>query len=268
MPAFTDCLVLRLAAPLQSWGIRGQYNRRDTAAEPTKSGIIGLLAAAQGRRRPDPIDDLLGLNLGVRIDQSGSLLRDYHTVSDYRGRPLLSSAVNAKGIQKTTSPVKNTHVTERFYLTDAIFVAAVTGPNGLLRTLSAAMRRPAFPLALGRRSCVPTQPLVIPPKSSSFDDLWTGTPLDVLQAVPWQASESQRRGTGHRGSPPHSQVDLPVTVDDMDGPDVLLDLPRSFEPTARAFTARPVRHTWVRVDNPSAAEGAPTSHDPFALLGW
>jgi len=109
-PAVT--LVLRLAGPLQSWGGHSQFNRRETAGEPSKSGIVGLLAAAQGRRRQDPIEDLLHLQLGVRTDQPGSLLRDYHTVSDYRGRPLLSAMVGGKGTQKPTS--KHTHVTERF----------------------------------------------------------------------------------------------------------------------------------------------------------
>ncbi len=63
------CLVLRLAGPMQSWGGRSQFNRRDTLTEPTKSGLIGLLAAAQGRRRQDSIEDLLGLTFGVRTDQ-------------------------------------------------------------------------------------------------------------------------------------------------------------------------------------------------------
>jgi CRISPR-associated protein Cas5/CasD subtype I-E len=79
-------LVLRLAGPLQSWGLRSSFNRRETNAEPTKSGVLGLLAAAAGMSREDPLDDLIPLRLGVRVDQTGTLLRDYHTLSDYRGR--------------------------------------------------------------------------------------------------------------------------------------------------------------------------------------
>src|SRR5437016_3301790 len=93
-------LVLRLAGALQSWGDRSSFNRRDTRPEPTKSGVIGLLAAAAGRPREQPLGDLLDLQLGVRVDQPGTLLRDYHTVSDYRGRPLPQAGVSAKGIQK------------------------------------------------------------------------------------------------------------------------------------------------------------------------
>ena len=91
-------LVLRLAGPLQSWGGQSQFNRRDTLGEPTKSGITGLLAAAQGRRRQDPIEDLLALRLGVRTDQPGSLLRDYtRSVTTGAGRcPRPRSAARAR----------------------------------------------------------------------------------------------------------------------------------------------------------------------------
>ena len=261
-------LVLRLAGPLQSWGSHSQYNRRETHGEPTKSGILGLLAAAQGLRRTDPIETLLALRLGVRTDRPGSLLRDYHTVSDYRGIPLPAAAVTGKGRQKPTSPVKLTHVTERFYLQDAVFVAAVTGPLATLTVLADAIRHPAFPLALGRRACVPTQPLLLspPPGQPGADsDLWPGDALTVLQRIPYQATST--RGRHQRSGSP--AFDLPVTVDDPAGDDVVIDLPRSFDPRARSFTARPVRHTWVRVPNPAQKPDTATDiHDPFALLGW
>lgn len=250
------CLVLRLAGPLQSWGSRSQFNRRDTDEEPTKSGIVGLLAAAKGRRRTDPIEDLLELTLGVRTDRPGTLLRDYHTVSDHRGVPLLSATMLGSGRQKPTSPAKAVHVTTRFYLQDAVFVVAVTGPNPVLHTLRDAIRRPAFPLALGRRACVPTHPLLLP--ADTPDHLWPGTPHTVLGQVPWQAARA--------GAP--ATLRLPVTLDDHDGDDVRTDVPTTFDPQARAFTSRRVRQTWVTVPNPDGTHGATTDHDPFALLGW
>jgi CRISPR system Cascade subunit CasD len=263
-----SCLVLRLAGPLQSWGSGSQFNRRDTAPEPTKSGVIGILAAAQGRRRADPIEDLLALALGVRTDQPGSLLRDYHTASDYRRKPLPSSAVSGKGTQKLTSPAKYTYVTERYYLQDAVFVAAVHGPGGLLTALADAIAAPAFPLALGRRSCVPAQPILLPaPAGSCGPDprLWPGGPADVLGTVPWQGSPGtlQRQNTGLPAA-----IDVPVTVDDPAGIDVRQDLPVSFDPLARAFRARPVRHGWAHLPIPGGGQDTSAVHDPFALLGW
>jgi CRISPR system Cascade subunit CasD len=270
MPDDATSLVLRLGAPLQSWGGRSQFNRRETLGEPTKSGIVGLLAAAQGRRRHDPIEDLLDLRLGVRTDQPGSLLRDYHTVSDYRGAPLLSASVSARGLQKPTSPAKYTHVTERFYLQDAVFVAVVSGPPAFLAALRRAVMRPAFPLALGRRACVPTQPLLLTPPTKSaadgYDGLWKGEPAEVLAAAAWQASPARVRALGRQQSPP-AHVDLPITIDDAEGNDVRIDMPTSFDPRSRSFTSRRVRHGWVRLPTPFKASSG-EMHDPFALLGW
>lgn len=46
-------LLLRLAAPLQAWGADSKFETRKTGREPTKSGVIGLLAAALGLRRDE-----------------------------------------------------------------------------------------------------------------------------------------------------------------------------------------------------------------------
>ncbi|MER7363481.1 type I-E CRISPR-associated protein Cas5/CasD [Nonomuraea wenchangensis] len=263
MTATQATLVLRLAGPLQSWGDRSTFNRRETRPEPTKSGILGLLAAAAGRAREERLDDLLGLQLAVRVDQPGSLLRDYHTVSDYRGRPLPQAGVSAKGVQKPTSPAKYTHVTQRFYLQDAVFLAVLHGPVGLVEALAEAVRHPAFPLALGRRSCVPTQPL--------FLDVRSDPMLDVLNTVPWQATDAARQLYARdRGRP--STVDLSATWDDPDGEDSLTDVPYSFAPRERRFSSRRVRHQWITVPTgfrkADRAGDATRSHDPFALLGW
>jgi CRISPR system Cascade subunit CasD len=258
-----QCLVLRLAAPIQSWGGPSEFNRRDTLGEPTKSGIVGMLAAASGRRRCDPIEDLLALRLGVRTDQRGSLLRDYHTVSTLDGTPLLSAQVNAKGLQKRTSPAKPTHVTTRFYLQDAVFVAAIAGGQTPLTILVDAMRRPAFPLALGRRCCPPTQPLLLPDQEQG-SDLWAGSPEQVLSRVGWQASGAGRRKSGVKGP----TVRLPVTLDDLEGDELRSDVPRSFDPRYRAYTSRQVRQDWVTIPTGIQKPAKEPSHDPFALLGW
>lgn len=260
MTAPDSTLVLRLAGPLQSWGDRSAFNRRETRPEPTKSGILGLLAAAAGRAREAPLDDLLGLRLGVRVDQPGSLLRDYHTVSDYRGRPLPQAGVSAKGIQKPTSPAKYTHVTQRFYLQDAVFVAALQGPAALMEALAEAVQRPAFPLALGRRSCAPTQPLFLAVRPEPLEE--------VLQAEPWQATETAKQLYARdRGRP--ATIDVSATLDDPQGEDTLTDVPRSFAPRERSFSSRRIRHRWITLPTGFAnATDKPQSHDPFALLGW
>ncbi|MEU5613783.1 type I-E CRISPR-associated protein Cas5/CasD [Streptomyces sparsogenes] len=269
-------LLLRLAGPLQAWGSRSAFNRRETNAEPTKSGVIGLLAAAAGRGREEPLDELLLLRLGIRVDQPGTLLRDYHTVSDYRGRPLPQAGVSAKGLQKPTSPRKHTHVTTRYYLQDAVFLAAVSGPRELMKTLDHAVRAPAFPLALGRRSCPPTQPVSLGLREGSLED--------VLGEEPWQASRRAReqyaaqcgreRDLDHPLYP--ARIDRSATIEDPEGDDVLHDSPVSFDPYARSFTSRRVRHGWLSIPtgfpqpdpNVTDVQDEAAGHDPFALLGW
>ncbi|GAA2768526.1 type I-E CRISPR-associated protein Cas5/CasD [Streptomyces paradoxus] len=258
-------LVLRLAAPLQSWGGPSRYNRRETRPQPTKSGVLGLLSAAEGRDREAPLTDLLGLQLGVRVDQPGTLLRDYHTYSDYRGLPLPSAKANAKGQQTRTAPPKYTGVTQRFYLQDAVFVAALRGPTALLQGLEEAVRNPVFPLSLGRRSCPPTGPVSI--------GLRPDTPLDeALEEVPWQAGSHRRRQTRS------ATVSLEATIEDPAGDQLAVDVPDTYDlKTGTRFGRRAVRHRWVTVptDRPQSAHPAAdtgtaghSDHDPFALLGW
>ncbi|GGP82393.1 type I-E CRISPR-associated protein Cas5/CasD [Streptomyces melanogenes] len=257
-------LILRLAAPLQSWGGPSRYNRRETRHQPTKSGVLGLLAAAEGRSRETSITDLLDIRLGVRVDQPGSLLRDYHTFSDHRGMPLPSAKVNAKGVQTKTSPPKYTGVTQRFYIQDAVFVAALHGPTPLLERLEHALRHPRYPLYLGRRSCPPSGPISLGLQADAALD-------DALKAVPWQAS-AHRRNQIHT-----TDVTLEATVEDPAGDEVTIDVPDTYDlKTGTLFGRRPVRHLWITVPTgrPTAqsadgkAPAAHLDHDPFALLGW
>ena len=253
-------LVLRLAGPMQSWGSTSQFNRRDTDDQPTKSGVVGLLAAAQGRRRGEAIEDLVGLRMAVRVDQPGTMLRDFHTIGDLTGKPLLSAAVNASGNQKSTSPKKFTHVTRRFYLQDAVFILAVAAPTGLLRALAAAVQRPTFPLALGRRSCVPTQPILV---RGEGGDLWRGSLNDVVGAIPWHA------GPAARARQKGATLSLPVVMDDPAGAETRTDVPASFDPLRRGMSSRRVSHTWVNLATGARENERLTDsdHDPFALLG-
>lgn len=129
-------LLLELAGPQQSWGDSSRFTQRQTRPEPTKSGVVGLFAAALGRRRTDPIEDLAALTFGVRTDQPGRLERDFQTEIDWRNG-------------------KSRPLTHRYYLADARFLAAVEGPRELLDGLAESLRHPTFPLYLGRRAFPP-----------------------------------------------------------------------------------------------------------------
>jgi CRISPR system Cascade subunit CasD len=139
-------LLMRLAGPMQSWGTRSRFTNRDTGLEPSRSGIVGLLCAALGRARDQPIDDFRPLTMAVRVDREGRLMRDYHTAQNVR------RADPSKGTQETV-------LSERFYLADADFLVAMEGERAFLELLDAALRRPVWPLCLGRKAFVPALPI-------------------------------------------------------------------------------------------------------------
>ena len=131
-------LLLRLSAPLQSWGSESKFETRRTEKFPTKSGVIGLIASALGYSREDSLEKLNALKFGVRIDHEGELIRDYHVAKT-----------------KDTS-----YVTNRYYLSDAVFLAGIeTNDTAFLDEIETALKNPVFPLFLGKRSCPPTMPL-------------------------------------------------------------------------------------------------------------
>lgn len=107
-------LLLRLAAPLQAWGADSKFETRKTNREPTKSGVIGLLAAALGLRRDEreALARLTGLRFGVRVEREGQLLVDYHTAK--------------------TQDEKTSYVTYRHYLQDAVFLAGIESEDAAL----------------------------------------------------------------------------------------------------------------------------------------
>ena len=92
-------LLMRLSGPMQAWGVQSRFGVRDTTREPSKSGVVGLLAAALGRPRYAAIDDLAALRMGVRVDREGTLLRDYHTAQEvYRAKGGVKQTEFPRGI--------------------------------------------------------------------------------------------------------------------------------------------------------------------------
>lgn len=138
-------LLMRFVAPMQSWGTQSQFDDRDTDKEPSKSGVIGLVCAAMGVPREDVTRtlELAALRLGVRVDQAGQPLTDYHT-----------ARMSAKS---------NTVQTWRHYLSHAAFLVGLEGQNRVLLELAhAALKTPFYPLSLGRKSFVPSLPVWLP----------------------------------------------------------------------------------------------------------
>jgi CRISPR system Cascade subunit CasD len=228
-------LLLRLAGPMQAWGSSSRFAHRTTEVAPTKSGVIGMLAAARGIRRTEPLTELLGLSFGVRLDQPGSLVRDYQTARP-PGKP-------------------HSLLSYRFYLSDAVFLAAVGGEESLLLGLHDALRRPHFPLYLGRRSCPPDGPVSL--------GVHDGDVRQVLHSRDsWLAADWHRKRQA-------KTVTLEIIRDaqpDDRLTETIMDEPLSFDPAHRRHAWRTVvREHLEGVDN--AELGIADEHDPMILLG-
>ncbi len=235
-------LLLRLAAPMQSWGEASKFDTRDTAREPTKSGVIGLIAAALGCSRTDSEESskwlakLKDLNFAVRVDQPGVLLRDYHT---------------AKKLKDKTS-----FVTVRYYLADAVFLVGLEGEESLLIKIMEAIQNPVFPLYLGRRSCSPTGRVILGIRERTLQQ--------ALEEEQWQASEWYQRKKSY-------QAKLTIVRDaksSEQGTFLKKDLPISFDQRNRRYGFRYVsdQANALYISTPQSVAEEPTECDAMAEL--
>ncbi|MBN9612684.1 MAG: type I-E CRISPR-associated protein Cas5/CasD [Actinobacteria bacterium] len=214
-------LVLTLAGPMQAWGTGSRFSKRQTDLAPSKSGVIGLVAAAQGLRRTEPITELVGLRFGVRADQPGRVLRDYQTARDDEGN--------------------GASVSQRYYLGDAVFLAGLESDDSeWLQLLQGYLRRPVFPLFLGRRSCPPSGPIP--------SEIYPGSIEEAFEAIPWKAQAAAR--IAQREYP---VVSIETRIDAAPGSvgDARQrDIPVTFDPERREHQWREVDFRQVSLPNP------------------
>ncbi|MCD6345552.1 MAG: type I-E CRISPR-associated protein Cas5/CasD [Anaerolineae bacterium] len=225
-----NVLLLRLAGPLQSWGVQSRFAVRDTGREPSKSGVIGLLCAALGQPRSSSITDLAALKMGVRVDQEGKIERDFHT---------------AQNVLKAGGGIKDTEPSNRYYLSDATFLVGLAGDDlNLLRTLHDALANPVWPLYLGRKAFVPGEPVWLK------DGLKENTELRAaLETYPW---------LGHDARTWERLERVRLVLEDPQGTEIRPDQPLSF--AERRFTPRRVSTYFEQ--KPIFKEVAPCiSHD-------
>lgn len=209
-------------------GADSKFETRKTAREPTKSGVIGLLAAALGLRRDEtePLTRLAQLRFGVRVEREGQLLVDFHM---------------ARNEEKDRS-----YVTYRHYLEDAVFLVGLESEDtALLQELAEALTHPVFPLYLGRRACPPTLPLCL------------GLPgAGPCEGLAGRAPRSAPAGPSPTRIVADAAPQEPGAVPQR-------DVPLSYDPRHRQYGYRSAREISLR--QPAGAP-EPTAHDPFCEL--
>ncbi|OXZ31239.1 type I-E CRISPR-associated protein Cas5/CasD [Finegoldia magna] len=160
-------ILLKLTGPMQSWGTSSRFETRMSDYYPSKSGIIGIIAASLGYNRDEDekIQKLNDLDFAVRVDQEGVLKKDFH----------IAIKLDDKG------NAEKPYVTNRYYMEDAVFVVAISHEDeGWMGEILKGLKHPYFQPFMGRRSC----PL---PGSFILGTSEKG-PIEALENLDWQAA--------------------------------------------------------------------------------
>lgn len=238
---FMSTLLLRLAAPIQSWGVSSKFNRRMSNLEPTRSGVIGLVAAAMGRGREESLENFKLLKFGVRIDQPGRIGKDFQMVHSDGGK-------------------NSSWLTDRYYLEDAVFLAALEGKNDFLRSIEWALKNPVYPLFLGRRSCPPAGQLCLGMRETGM--------RDSLRQEAWQASPWYQRRAKYRKI---NNLEIVRDAEFEENAYTLRDEPKSFSQLRRRYDFRNVIREHIPLQaickdmGDTKGNDISTEHDPMAL---
>lgn len=219
-------LLLQCIAPLQAWDTQSNFGVRTTGREPSKSGIIGLLCSALGRPRWEQVDDLAQLRMGVRVDQEGHILRDWHTAG-------IDGYLKASGSVEQ----KNVITSSRYYLTDAAFLVGLQGDDRvLLERLHGALNHPRWILFLGRKSCPPSAPAYL------RDGLRDEDLQSALATYPWLSRNRRRYDELRMQNPRGLRLVLESAAD---GAQTRQDHPLSFAKGSRQFSFRRTTTLWT-----------------------
>ncbi|WP_159599763.1 type I-E CRISPR-associated protein Cas5/CasD [Agromyces humi] len=203
-------LLLRFAGPAQSYA-SSPFTTRPTEGVPTRSAVLGLIAAAAGITRDVDAPWLDELDIWVRVDKPGTAVNDFHTISAppaavassrtrqrYIGslgadRRTADFAVPTGKGTKWSAHGATTMTTHRSFLADAEFIVAITHPDpGVVDTVDHAIRNPEFMTYLGRKAFSPTFPFRL--------GITQGTPETVLEQLP-TASTAPALPLHHLNSP-------------------------------------------------------------------
>jgi CRISPR system Cascade subunit CasD len=168
-----EFLVFQLYGMMASWGDIAVGEDRPTYDRPSKSGVIGLIAASLGIRRDEEerLRELTeGYKIAVAIESEGVLVQDYHTAQ------VLPSGSGRKKEQFSTRQEElagpneelNTILSTRDYWCDARYSVFLwcndEHPPYPLDTLMKKLKEPIFTLYLGRKACplyLPLDPRII-----------------------------------------------------------------------------------------------------------
>lgn len=234
-------ILLKFAGPLQSWGTSSHFETRHTDFYPSKSAVVGMIAASFGYSRDmdEEITRLNELEFAVRVEQQGNLLRDYHTVKKYKN-----------------GEFERTYVTNRYYLEDAVFIVAISHEDGqFMQEIIDVLTLPYFQPFLGRRA--------IPLNADFILGQTDVGVLESLQNLEWQAASWYMKKQKQ-----NSDILLEIYLDSHLSTNrayqLRQDIVQSFSQKGRKFGFRYEAREVMIVKNPYCSN---TDHDIFSKVG-
>ena len=197
-------LLLKFSAPMQAWGTETKLNDHHTDPYPSKSGIVGMIAASMGRKRDESVEDIAALSLGIRVNKPGIIISDFQ------------SAAIRDLIWEDIRQIKDSrkYIGTRYFLSDAEFLVALEGDRDILEILAYNLNHPAYPLYFGRRGFPVNADLVVGVFDESIE----------------QALKSHGYQNGMR-----------IVVEAANGGEMVHDVPVSFDFRKRTWGYRIVR---------------------------
>lgn len=166
-------LLFRLYGPMCSWGDIAVGETRPSFAYPTKSAVLGMVAAALGiKREEDDKHQHLAESyaFAVLVEDMGVPLVDYHTAQVPPGKEQYFTRKDELNLIPKSE--LKTILSTRDYRMDAIYTVALceqTENQWSVEKLQEALISPVFTLYLGRKSCPPS--LLLQPKIVEADTL-------------------------------------------------------------------------------------------------
>lgn len=166
----TDYLMLTLYSPMAAMGDIAVGERRASSSVPSKSAILGLVAAALGIDRADT-DKHVALEkcygFGVLVNEPGRPLDDYHTIqtaSQSEIRKWSKTAGHPPETRKQLLEAESleTILSTRGYRTDALYTATLWAKEPApftLEDIKSAILEPHYTLYFGRKACPFSLPL-------------------------------------------------------------------------------------------------------------
>lgn len=165
-------LILHLSSPMQSWGNASRFKHRGAGPAPSKSSICGMVCAAMGAGKASPLEQEIieafhRIRMTSACRHTGPILCDYHTVQNTR---------KADGSIDKKDAVQS----YRHYWHDSRFIVLLNSEDEpFLRRIRQALLNPQWGIWLGRKCCIPSEPLIqedLMPRADALEHALRGIP--------------------------------------------------------------------------------------------